>query len=220
MKIPSRITVASLIALTLVGSMTACIGVFGSSSASVAPSCSQLLAAAVQYQKSGTGDVDSTLQVLTDNCSDEYEIAVDYLAHSTDSAFSIDSCDELLGYGVRSESVELLAQDGRCTFGESAAPFGPVWPEGGLGWNEARGHAGTVQRVCGPLMSARDTADGTFVNVGQDYPSADRFTFIFWNVSLEPIEPGVTVCGSGEIYLYEGVTQMAMSDPAALEIWR
>ena len=76
MKIPSRITVASLIALTLVGSMTACIGVFGSSSASVAPSCSQLLAAAVQYQKSGTGDVDSTLQVLTDNCSDEYEIAV------------------------------------------------------------------------------------------------------------------------------------------------
>ncbi|WP_168627443.1 MULTISPECIES: hypothetical protein [unclassified Cryobacterium] len=160
------------------------------------------------------------MQALSDNCSDEYEIAVDYLAHSTDGPFSIDSCDELIGYGVRAESVELLEQDRRCSFGQGEAAVGSGWPEGGLGWDKAREHSGTMQRVCGPLMSARETSDGTFVNVGQDYPSADRFTFIFWDVYLEPIGPDAVVCGSGEIYLYNGVAQMEMWDPRALEIWR
>ncbi|GEP49175.1 hypothetical protein MSA03_26830 [Microbacterium saccharophilum] len=181
-----------------------------------------MLTAAIQYERAGTGAIDSIMQALSDSCSDEYEIATDYLSNSTDSEFSIDSCDELLGYGMRPEAVTLLEQDGRCSYGESAAaPASPQWPNGGLGWDQARGQAGTVQRVCGPLMSSRETNDGTFVNVGRDYPSADRFTFIFWDISLEPIEPGVTVCGSGEIYLYDGgVAQMEMSDPGALEIWR
>ncbi|MHA6695607.1 hypothetical protein [Homoserinimonas sp. A520] len=212
--------VGSVIALVLVASTTACTGGSGSNSAYSAPSCSQLLASAVSHVRSGAVDIDSTMQALSNNCSDEYEIAVDYLSNSTDGAFSIDSCDELLGYGVRAESVTLLEQDGRCSFGESNIDVGPEWPEGGIGWDKAREHSGTVQRVCGPLMSARDTADGTFVNVGQDYPSADRFTFIFWDVYLEPIEPGATVCGGGEIYLYNGVAQMEMRDPSALEIWR
>ena len=220
MKSVTRITSASLIALALVASATACTRGSSSSTAYAEPSCSQLLTAAVQYERTGAGDIDSILQALADNCSDEYEIAVDYIAHSTDSEFSIDSCDELIGYGVRRESVALLEQDGRCSFGEGAPVVSPEWPDGGLGWDEAREHAGTVQRVCGPLMSARETADGTFVNVGQDYPSAGRFTFIFWDVSLEPIAPGATVCGSGEIYLYDGVAQMEMWDPGALEIWR
>lgn len=68
-------------------------------------------------------------------------------------------------------------------------------------------------------MSGRETADGTFVNVGRDYPSADRFTFVFWDIHLEPIASGTTVCGQGEIYLYEGVAQMEMRDPGAFEHW-
>lgn len=90
-----------------------------------------------------------------------------------------------------------------------------------MGWDVAHQYAGTVQRVCGPLMSVRETGDGTFVNVGRDYPSADRFTFIFWDIYLQPIPSGSVICGTGEIYLYEGVVaQMEMWDPAALEIWR
>lgn len=220
MQFLTRIAVAPPIAMTLVALLTACTSVSGSGSANVAPSCSQLLTAAVQYERSGAGDTNAIMQTLSDDCSDEYEIAVDYVSNATDSAFAIDSCDELLGYGVRAESVALLEQDGRCSFGLSEAPVDPGWPEGGLGWDTARKHAGTVQRVCGPLMSARQTEDGTFVNVGQDYPSADRFTFIFWDLYLDPIDPGATLCGSGQIYLYDGVAQMEMSDPGALEIWR
>lgn len=216
---PRRMGVA-LVALATVVATTACTSA-SNSSGHAAPSCSQLLAGAIAYERSGTGDIDSTLQALSDRCSDEYEIAVDYVSHSTDSAFRIDSCDELIGYGVREESVALLEQDGRCSFGDAETAVGSEWPDGGLGWDRAREHAGTVQRVCGPLMSVRDTDDGTFVNVGRDYPAADRFTFIFWDMYLEPIETGATVCGTGEIYLYDGVVaQMEMWDPGALEIWR
>lgn len=184
MKLPARITIASLIPLAIVASLTACTQVpgydGGTGSDYATPSCSTLQAAVVNYARSGTGDIDSTLQALADNCSDEYEIAVDYVSHARDSEFRIESCDELLDYGVRSESVALLEEDGWCTYGGGElAAAAPEWPEGGLGWDSAAAHAGAVRRVCGPLISARETTDGTFLNVGRDYPSADRFTFIF-----------------------------------------
>lgn len=191
-----------------------------------APSCSELLTAAISYEQSRVGDIDSILQTLTENCSDEYEIAVDYLAHARPSKFRDGSCEELIDFGMREEAVALLSRDGHCSYGstgdgEAVPAAADQWPEGGLGWDLSRDQAGTVQRVCGPLMSTRETNDGTFVNVGRDYPSADRFTFIFWDVYLDPIEAGATICGTGEIYLYDGVVaQMEMWDPGALEIWR
>lgn len=215
----SRTTAASLITLMLVASTTACTGVTDSGPVYSAPTCSQLLTTTINYARSGTGDIDSMLQSLTDSCSDEYEIAVDYLSNSIDGDFRVESCDELLGYGVRAEAVTLLEQDRLCTFGAGERAAVPEWPEEGLGWDEARERVGTVQRVCGPLMSDRETVDGTFLNVGRDYPSVDRFTFVFWDIHLESIALGTTVCGSGEIYLYEGVAQMEMQAPDAIELW-
>lgn len=216
----AQITATSSAALLFVTTVAGCSGISNPRAAYAAPSCSELVTSAVAYKRSDTGDINSVLQALSDNCSDEYEIAVDYVGHATDSEYSSDSCDELLGFGVRPESVDLLEQDGWCSFGTSDTSPNTKWPEGGLGWDEAAVHVGTVQRVCGPLMSARETNDGTFVNVGADYPSADRFTFIFWDIYLEPIDANATICGSGEIYLYEGVTQMELTDPSALEIWQ
>ncbi|MBF0671786.1 MAG: hypothetical protein IR160_04285 [Salinibacterium sp.] len=217
----SHIATALVFAVALVAPLTACAHPPSSAPGNSELNCSQLLTSAIAYERSGSGDIDSVLQALSDHCSNEYEIAVDFLANSTDSAFSIDSCEQLLEYGTRRESVTLLEQDGRCTFGGGAggAVVGPEWPEGGLGWDAAGQYAGTIQRVCGPLISARETADGTFLNIGQDYPSPTRFTIIFWDLYLQPIQPGATLCGSGEIYLYNGVAQMEMRDPAALEIW-
>lgn len=211
----------ALAAVAVITTLSGCASASGYRSEQVgAPSCEDLLAAAVQFERSGGGDIDSVLQALTASCSDEYEIAVGYLSNSTDSEFRIESCEKLLDYGVRHESVELLAQDGTCRFDAPDVQAAESWPDGGLGWDQASVHAGTVQRICGPLMSTRSTEDGTFVNVGRDYPSADRFTFIFWDMFLDPIEAGATVCGSGEVYLYEGVAQMEMWDPTTLEIWR
>lgn len=215
-----RLTAATLAVLATCTTTTACTP-SSNSAVRTAPACSELLSAAVSYERSGRGDIDSTLQALSDGCSDEYEIAVDYISNSGDGPFSIDSCEELIGYGVREESVALLEQDGGCSYGGTEVAVGIDWPDGGVGWDDARDLAGTVQRVCGPLMSVRETADGTFVNIGRDYPDADRFTFIFWDIYMEGIEPDAIVCGTGEIYLYEGVVaQMELWDPTALEIWR
>lgn len=212
----------------LAGSSTACAGGSWNSSERDTSTCSDLLDAVVEHERSGTGDINSAMQTLSESCTEAFDIAVDYISTPKDTAYSIDSCVELLAYGLRPEAVDLLAQDGACTFGaatlsttsdESAPPAGQAWPEGGLGWDDARSHAGTAQRVCGPLMSVRRTDDGTFVNVGQDYPSRNRFTFVFWDTYLDPIDPGLVVCGTGEIYLYDGVPQLEMWDPTKLEIW-
>jgi len=217
----AKVVSYALIAMVVISTVAGCTSTSGYRSDQVEePRCEDLLAAAVQFERAGAGDIDSVLEALTDSCSDEYEIAVGYISNSTDSEFQIESCQELIDYGVRQESVELLAQDGTCRSDAPEIQEASLWPEGGLGWDQAAAHAGTVQRVCGPLASARSTEDGTFLNVGRDYPSADRFTFIFWDIFLDPIESGATVCGSGDIYLYEGVAQMEMWDPTALEIWR
>ncbi|QTV80772.1 hypothetical protein [Microbacterium sp. NIBRBAC000506063] len=210
----------ALAALAVGAALTGCTRAASSSSTYIAPTCTQLLDAAINYERTGTGDINAILQSLSERCTNEYEVATDYISHTIEGDFRIDSCEELLGYGVRPEAVELLRQDRWCSFGIEATTVTPDWPEGGLGWDEARQHSGTVQRVCGPLMSARETADGTFINVGRDYPSADRFTFIFWDMYLERIPSDAIICGRGEIYLYNGVAQMEMQNPAALEIWR
>ncbi|MGN6221884.1 MAG: hypothetical protein ACTHNQ_20485 [Microbacterium sp.] len=224
MRTGARAVIASLTATLLFASLTACSrpssradSGYGSNDAG--QSCSELLAATIQHARTDSGDINSTMEAMRLNCSNESEIAADYLANSFDSEFRVESCDELIGYGTRTEAVELLAQDGWCSFGAAAEAATPQWPNDGLGWDQTHDHVGTVQRVCGPLMSARETEDGTFLNLGSDYPSADRFTIIFWDTYLEPISTGVTLCGSGEIYLYNGVAQMEMWDPAALEIW-
>ncbi len=214
-----RPATATLISLILLTAAPGCTRGPSARSVSSPPTCSQLLTAAINYGRYGKGDIDVTMQALTDNCSNEYEIAVDYFSNSRPSGPTLDPCDRLLHYGVRSEAVALLKQDGLCVSGGDETEEETQWPEGGLGWYDARAHVGAVQRVCGPLMSGRETADGTFLNVGRDYPSPDRFTFIFWDVYMEPIPPGTTVCGRGEIFLYEGVTQMEMEDLGALELW-
>lgn len=183
--------------------------------------CDELLTSAVDSYRSDGTDLDYILDSLSGRCSNEYEIAVDYISNAGERPYRIESCADLIEYGTRRESITLLEQDGACSFVTAEETVAPEWPEEGLGWDSARDHVGSVQRVCGPLASMRQTDDGTFVNVGRDYPSAERFTFIFWDYFLDPIEAGATICGSGEIYLYEGVVaQMEMWDPAALEIWR
>lgn len=214
-----RTFAASLITLALANGTLGCASSADSRSSDGRPNCSQLLDAAISYERTGRGDADSVMQALADNCSNEYDIAVDYISNRVPGPGSGSSCDELRAFGNREEAVTLLEQEGTCTSRGNRPGMGQQWPEGGLGWDEASDHVGTVQRVCGPLMSGRETADGTFVNIGEDYPSPDRFTFVLWDTYIDPIEPGTTVCGSGKIRLYKGVAQMDVRDASALELW-
>jgi hypothetical protein len=92
-------------------------------------------------------------------------------------------------------------------------------PGGGILWNQAVEHAGTTQRVCGPLAGGGNSEDDVFLNLGRDYPDPERFQIVVWDIgSLESIDGGVTLCTSGPITLYDGVAQIELTDPTLIEI--
>jgi hypothetical protein len=76
-------------------------------------------------------------------------------------------------------------------------------------WDEAESWVGESAVVCGPLQGLGDTDGATFLNLGLDYPEADRFTIVIWEDGLDMnVDQGDRVCGRGEVSRYEGVLQM------------
>lgn len=101
-----------------------------------------------------------------------------------------------------------------------AAPVVPGWPGGSaISWQDSHSHAGTTQRVCGPLTSIRGDDAGVYLNLGRDYPDPERFTVIFWDVAwIDPIEAGAVICTTGTLIDYGGVMQIH-TYPENVEIW-
>ena len=211
-------TAATLVALTL--ALTGCTSYnTKNESRSTGPNCSEVFDSVVHHVR-----IDDTLDAinyeldwLDKHCSKEYGVVVGYLS-ARGEALTIGpgTCESLSQY-IASDAIALLHEDGLCADGGIVQA--ELWPDGGLGWDVAQNYVGTRQRICGPLISLRNTDDGAFLNLGKDYPSPDRFTFIIWGVALEAIEDGATICGKGNIYLYDGVTQVELASPEDIEIW-
>lgn len=197
-----------------------------SSSKSYQPhDCDGVLTSALQGVRADdtSGATDSNFQWLTENCSYEFDILVDYTSAraSAQGTLGPDSCDELTQYLVP-EAIDLLRADGLCSSGsaEAAAPAPVEQPGGGISWNEAVGYAGTEQRVCGPLAGDGYSEDDVFLNLGLDYPDPERFQIVVWDVGgLEPIAHGSTLCTWGLITLYNGVAQIELEDPSLISIY-
>ena len=160
------------------------------------------------------------MQGLAESCTYEYDVVVDYIsAAQFAKSHGADTCERLEEYSIELEAIQLLRTDGYC-LDAPPVPAAPQWPDGGIGWDEAHNYVGGVQSVCGPLKSIRGTDSGVFVNVGQDYPSAARFTFVLWgDWWIDAIPSNATVCSYGEIYVYDGVAQMEIFSPEDLRIW-
>jgi hypothetical protein len=48
-----------------------------------------------------------------------------------------------------------------------------------------------------------------------------RFQIVLWDIGvLEPIAAGATLCTTGTITVYEGVPQIELRDPGAVEIYQ
>ncbi|WP_394551816.1 hypothetical protein ACDF64_13185 [Agromyces sp. MMS24-JH15] len=198
----------------------------GGTRAYEAPDCEDVLSSALQGVRvdDTTGATDSKFQWLSENCSHEYDVLVDYTSEraSAQGSFGPSSCDDLSQY-LEGESIELLRAEGLCAVGAAVAPpaVAPVeQPGGGIAWNEAVGHAGTEQRVCGPLVGDGYDNDDVFLNLGLDYPDPGRFQIVVWDVGgLEPIAYGSTLCTSGVITMYNGVAQIELEDPGLISIY-
>jgi hypothetical protein len=96
-------------------------------------------------------------------------------------------------------------------------------------WSEAGRYAGEERLVCGPVAGTHFAEDSrgqpTFLNVGEDYPSPERFVVLIWGEDRHnfPSAPedyyeGKTICASGEIQEYEGVFEIEISSPDQIEI--
>lgn len=183
--------------LTAAMCLSACSSIASTSadrSSSPGRTCADLLSQARSLEQSGnTGDgrLDSTLDSLGANCDDEYSSSI----------------EEVTGNSLPSDEQEDPASD--------------AIPSGALSWTDAVDEIGTVQQVCGPLMSIRTSADDVFVNIGRDYPDPSRFTIVLWDVGgVQDVTPGATVCTEGRISSYKGVAQIeqrSVSDVGVVE---
>lgn len=223
-----RRRVAPLLTVTAVAASTVLAGCSSYSNPSYEPSGSSVSCSSLRetvLERIRTGDTSYTinyeLQDLTDHCSDDYSFVISYNALWMEAqSGDVQPCNLWVGRpSIEPAALELFRSEGGCT-DAPPEPAAPAWPDGGLGWNEAINYMGTTQRVCGPLRSARNTEWGIFVNVGEDYPSPSRFTFVVWgDWWMDPITPSATICATGPISSYEGVVQMELADPGQLEIW-
>lgn len=102
-----------------------------------------------------------------------------------------------------------------------AVPAPEQQPGGGVAWNQASSYASTFQRVCGPFAGWGSSNDDVFFNLGLDYPDPGRFQIVIWDIGgVEPIPSyGATLCTAGKITLYNGVAQIELYDPSAIEIY-
>lgn len=101
----------------------------------------------------------------------------------------------------------------------ASSPVAPVLPASStVAWDEALGYAGSVQRVCGPVVSVRGDEHAVYLNIGHDHPDQRRFAIVMWDVEyVEGIAPGSTACTTGPVVNYRGVAQIH-STPEQVEV--
>ena len=101
-------------------------------------------------------------------------------------------------------------------------------PPGSISWSEAKYHIGERTTVCGPVVDATwasgSNGKPTFLNLGKSYPDPDRFTVVIWiqNRGNFPQAPedyylGKTICVTGLIMEYEGITEIEVEYPAEIQ---
>jgi len=101
-------------------------------------------------------------------------------------------------------------------------------PADAISWDKAKDHIGDRTTVCGPVAGTNygSTSNGrpTWLNVGKDYPSSERFVVIIWGENRgnfpqppESYYDGKTIYVIGLIQDYEGIPQIEVTDPSQIK---
>lgn len=102
------------------------------------------------------------------------------------------------------------------------------YPTGAISWDEAKYHIGDRATVCGPVVGASYRPDisgqPTWLNIGKDYPSSERFVVIIWgrnrgNFSQPPEDYylGKTIYVTGLIEEYNEIPQIEAKAPDQIQ---
>jgi DNA/RNA endonuclease YhcR with UshA esterase domain len=101
--------------------------------------------------------------------------------------------------------IGFWAADVRPAVGDDAAPTSkPV----AIDWSDAAKHVGETVTVTGPVISTHASTNGKTVslNIGKDYPAADRFTIYLTTdkaAKADETYKGKTVTVTGKVVLYK-----------------
>lgn len=99
-----------------------------------------------------------------------------------------------------------------------------------LEWAEAKYYVGERATVCGPVVdthwAASSMGQPTFLNVGETYPSLNRFTVVIWieNRDNFPTAPesyylGKNIAVTGLIDEYMDSAQMEVTHPSQIQVY-
>jgi hypothetical protein len=100
---------------------------------------------------------------------------------------------------------------------------------GSIRWQVAENYVGQRRKVRGPVRSTvyarRSRGRPTFLNVGRPFPNPQRFTVVIWGRYRrrfpnppERLYRDEYICARGRIRLFEGVPEVFVSSPGAIEI--
>ena len=101
-------------------------------------------------------------------------------------------------------------------------------PADAISWDKAKDHIGDRTTVCGPVAGTKygATSSGkpTWLNIGKDYPSSERFVVIIWGENRgnfpqppESYYDGKSICVTGLIQEYEGIPQIEVTTPDQIQ---
>jgi len=96
-------------------------------------------------------------------------------------------------------------------------------------WGDASGHVGQVVTIEGPVVgtyySVDATGQSTFLNIGRDHPDPSRVTVFIgsfdrgvWSDPPDELYAGETIRVTGKVELYQGVVQIVITEPDAVEV--
>ena len=102
-------------------------------------------------------------------------------------------------------------------------------PAGAISWDKAKDHIGDRTTVWGPVAGASYRPDirgqPTWLNIGKDWPSPERFVVIIWgkNRGNFPKAPetyylGKTIYVTGLITEYNAIPQIEVTDPSQIKV--
>ncbi len=109
-----------------------------------------------------------------------------------------------------------------------AVPAAPSNTDG-VSWSEAKNYIGKTVKICGIVTSTHwasaSKGKPSFLNMGKPYPDPARFTIIIWGSNRdkfaqppETLYEGKTICVTGFITLYNGMTEVEVKSPAQISL--
>jgi hypothetical protein len=129
--------------------------------------------------------------------------------------------------GAETVSVPSTAPESSAKTEPSSTPKASL-PAGAISWDEAKDHIGDRATVYGPVAGTQYGATSrgkpTWLNIGKDYPSTERFVGIIWgeNRGNFPQAPevyylGKTIYVTGLITEYNGIVQIEVTTPDKIQ---